>query len=130
MSDECSAGFEKLATEAASEKEFPAFKAAMLGQFPVLADRAGNYITGMCQRDQVMVLENALALSWQLREEFNPTHMSLVYYWDKCLQGALGLQRFWHVRWFDGWRRRSSEYLCRMHGMSDGEDVLTPLLIN
>lgn len=115
--NDCSPQFERVATEAAEQKDFAAFKRVFLSQFSVLADRAGRYISRLCNRDRAMVLENALTLAWTLREEINPMMISVLRYWDECLQGAIRMQRTWFVRAFDGWQRVTSEDICSVFGL-------------
>lgn len=118
MKNDCSAQYERVADEAAEEgKEFAIFKALFLAQFASLAERAGRYISRMCNRDRGLVLENALTLAWTLRDEFNPSTITLHMYWDQCLQGSVRMQRAWFVRDFDGWHRATSEEICSMFGL-------------
>lgn len=113
----CSEQFARVAKEAREDREFPPFKTMMLAQFSSLAERAGRFIARMCDRDRGIVLENALTLAWTLRDEFDPTTIDLVHYWDECLQGAIHMQRYWFVRGFDGWHRASSETICSIFGL-------------
>lgn len=117
MKNECSAQFERVADEAEDEKEFAIFKALFLAQFAALAERAGRYVSRMCNRDRGIMLENALTLAWTLREEFNPSTITLMMYWDQCLQGAVRMQKAWFVRDFDGWHRATSDDICSMFGL-------------
>jgi hypothetical protein len=92
-----------------TSKEFEVFRATMLAQFARLAEQAGRYVSRMSNNDRGVVLETALNLAWDLREEFNPTERTLLYYWDECLRGAIRGRNFWRLRYFDRWETVPAE---------------------
>lgn len=74
-----------------------------LAQFARLAEQAGTYVGRMNRRDRERVLESALRLAVDLRDEYKPREMSLVYYWDRCLKSAVRYRVYWNLRHFDRW---------------------------
>lgn len=84
-------------------KKYEEFTELFWPQFARLAQQAGVYIGRMSNKDRELVIVWALELAWNLSEVFDPAKMSLLYFWNQCLQGAVKQQVMWRIRYFDGW---------------------------
>jgi hypothetical protein len=91
------------------EKEWGQFRELMMSQFARLAEQAGVYISRMSNNDREVVLNTALHLAWDLREEFKPGTMTLLGFWDSCLKQAVQSRPDWRLRYFDRWERVHSK---------------------